>query len=132
MNAKTLSAVFPIILKNDGKNIKILLHRRQNTGYQDGKMDIAGSGHVDEGETARIAVVRECKEESNQIISGLKFVGLAKYTEMNAVIYYTFLKEEEPFIENNEIKELIWWKPGEEIGETCSDSMKFIELYREN
>jgi 8-oxo-dGTP pyrophosphatase MutT (NUDIX family) len=39
------------------------LHRRQNTGYQDGKWDIAGSGHVDEGETAMDAVVRECGEE---------------------------------------------------------------------
>lgn len=41
----------------------ILLHRRKNTGYEDGKWDIAGSGHVDEDETAQTAVIRECQEE---------------------------------------------------------------------
>jgi mutator protein MutT len=60
---KALSAIFPIILKADGESTEILLHRRKNTGYQDGKWDISGSGHVDEGETAQSAVIRECKEE---------------------------------------------------------------------
>lgn len=60
---KALSAVFPIITRSDGTACKILLHRRTNTGYQDGKWDISGSGHVDEDETARAAVIRECKEE---------------------------------------------------------------------
>ena len=60
---RTFSAIFPFILETDGEKTKILLHRRQNTGYQDGKWDIAGSGHVDEGETAQSAVIRECKEE---------------------------------------------------------------------
>ena len=40
-----------------------MLHRRQNTGYQDGKWDIAGSGRVDKGETPQHAVARECEEE---------------------------------------------------------------------
>ena len=60
---KSLSAIFPLILRKNGDSSEILLHRRQNTGYQDGKWDIAGSGHVDEGETAQMAVVRECREE---------------------------------------------------------------------
>lgn len=60
---KTLSAVFPIILRGAGAGRQILLHRRANTGYMDGYLDIAGSGHVDEGETARQAVARECREE---------------------------------------------------------------------
>ena len=58
---RALSAIFPVILDEGGT--KILMHRRENTGYQDGKWDIAASGHVDEGETASQAVVRECKEE---------------------------------------------------------------------
>ena len=60
---KSFSAIFPIILNSVNDDIQILLHRRQNTGYQDGKWDIAGSGHVNQYETAQSAVVRECKEE---------------------------------------------------------------------
>ena len=76
---KALSAVFPLILKNDGAGTEILLHRRQNTGYEDGKWDIAASGHVDEGETASAAVIRECKEEIGIEVSAaaINFVHLS-------------------------------------------------------
>lgn len=60
---KTLSAVFPLIMREQDGIIQILLHKRLNTGYQDGKWDCAGSGHVDEGETMKMAVVREMFEE---------------------------------------------------------------------
>lgn len=60
---RAYSAVLPIILITDGAKTQILLHRRKNTGYQDGRWDFAGSGHIDEGETARAAAVRECEEE---------------------------------------------------------------------
>lgn len=60
---KTLSAIFPVILRTVNDKQQVLLHQRKNTGYMDGMWDFAGSGHVDEGETARQAVVRECKEE---------------------------------------------------------------------
>ena len=33
---RTLSAVFPIILRREGGRTQILLHLRQNTGYMDG------------------------------------------------------------------------------------------------
>jgi len=76
---KSLSAIFPLILKTEGTSTQVLLHRRQNTGYQDGKWDIAGSGHVDEGETAQSAVVRECEEELGIKVKSvdLKFVHLS-------------------------------------------------------
>ena len=57
------SAVFPLLLREHNGKREVLLHRRHNTGYMDGKWDIAGSGHVDEGETARQALARECAEE---------------------------------------------------------------------
>lgn len=60
---RTLSAVFPVILREKGGKTEVLLARRMNTGYMDGLWDLAGSGHVDEGETALQAVVRECLEE---------------------------------------------------------------------
>jgi len=76
---RTFSAVFPVITRTDGEKTEILLHRRQNTGYQDGKWDIAGSGHVDEGETARMAAARECKEELGieVDVDDLRFVRLS-------------------------------------------------------
>ena len=57
------SAVFPLLLRERNGKREVLLHRRHNTGYMDGKWDIAGSGHVDEDETARQALARECAEE---------------------------------------------------------------------
>jgi 8-oxo-dGTP diphosphatase len=60
---KTLSAVFPMIMRMTGGNREVLLHKRANTGYMDGMWDFAGSGHVDANETAKQAVLRECKEE---------------------------------------------------------------------
>lgn len=92
------------------------------------KWELTG-GCMEQDESPKECVIRECKEESNQNISDLKFVGLATYTNMNAAIYYTFLKKEELFIENDEIKELKWWKFGEEIDDTCDDSMEFIKIY---
>ncbi len=62
-HCKTLSAVFPLIIREENGIIQILLHKRFNTGYQDGKWDCAGSGHVDEGETMKMAVAREVFEE---------------------------------------------------------------------
>ena len=60
---RSYSAVFPILLRDGKDGREVLLHLRQNTGYMDGTWDFAGSGHVDENETARQAVARECQEE---------------------------------------------------------------------
>ena len=59
---RSYSAVFPILLREGANGQEVLLHLRQNTGYMDGCWDFAGSGHVDENETARQAVARECLE----------------------------------------------------------------------
>ena len=60
---RAYSAVFPILLRQTPAGQEVLLHLRQNTGYMDGTWDFAGSGHVDENESAREAVCRECREE---------------------------------------------------------------------
>lgn len=59
MRHKTLSAVFVLIMQKN----KILLQKRQNTGYADGKYDLAASGHVEKNESLKEAVIRETYEE---------------------------------------------------------------------
>ena len=86
---KSLSAIFPLVLKDEGACTQILLHRRQNTGYQDGKWDIAASGHVDKDETAKAAVIRECKEEIgiNVKMEDLTFVHLSHRLSKDRTYY---------------------------------------------
>ena len=88
MAFKSYSAIFPIILSNNGQ--KILLHLRQNTGYQDGKWDTAASGHVDAAESAKQATVRECKEEIGITTTEdqLEFVHLSHHFSESGRTYY--------------------------------------------
>jgi len=101
--------------------------------------ELAG-GVIEQGESSRDCVIRECREESNQEISDLRFVGLAKllmgkneYRENDSVefsaVYHAFLDKENPFAENDEIKELRWWKPVGGIADFCRESMEMIGRY---
>lgn len=58
---KFLSAVYLIIRNNEGK---ILLQRRQNTKLWPGFLALP-AGHIDSGENAYEALIREAKEELN-------------------------------------------------------------------
>jgi len=116
---KSLSAIFPIILQEKDDSIQILLHRRQNTGYQDGKWDIAASGHVDEGETAKMAVVRECAEELgiDVKIKDLSFVHLShRVSNTGGRTYYDIYFVVNKYhgipkvIEPDKCSELRWFK----------------------
>ncbi|MCL2274540.1 MAG: NUDIX domain-containing protein [Defluviitaleaceae bacterium] len=76
-------------MRNEKASTEILLHRRQNTGFQDGKWDIAGSGHVDKNETAQAALIRECKEEIDIDVKpgDIDFVHLSHRLSKDRVYY---------------------------------------------
>lgn len=57
---KIIPSVY-LILERDGK---VLLGRRQNTGYEDGNYGLGAAGHAEEGETLREAMIREAWEEA--------------------------------------------------------------------
>ncbi len=57
------SAVYLIVRKEN----KVLLARRFNTGWMDGKYTLP-AGHIDGNETAQMAMSREAKEEINLTI----------------------------------------------------------------
>lgn len=69
---KTLAAVMVFLADNN----RILLQKRQNTGFSDGKWDFAASGHVDENETMKESAIRELREEAGVIAEDIEFMGL--------------------------------------------------------
>jgi ADP-ribose pyrophosphatase len=113
---KSFSAVFPIIIEKNENKEMVLIHRRENTGYQDGKWDIAGSGHVDEGETAKEAAVRECKEELGIDVKteDIEFVHLSHRFTENRTYYDIYFRVNHyrgrpAIMEPEKCSELMWF-----------------------
>lgn len=83
-------AVFLILTKIIAGKQYILLQRRYNTGFADGKYDLACSGHLEEGESIRIALIRETKEEIGITISekNLKLINImhADFKDTNYIM----------------------------------------------
>lgn len=64
---KLIPEVYLILIKDD----KILLSRRFQTGYEDGKYSMI-AGHADGNETMREAIIREAREEASIKINPTK------------------------------------------------------------
>ncbi len=73
------------------KSGKILLQRRFNTGWEDGKYTLI-SGHLDGNETVKQATIREAKEEAGIIIKseGLHVVHTMHRKSNNNLEYIDF------------------------------------------
>lgn len=61
---KNTAASYLLLIKNE----KILLLRRHNTGYEDGKYSLP-AGHVDAGETFTQCIIREACEEIDIVLA---------------------------------------------------------------
>jgi len=60
---KNIPASYLVLIKDN----KVLLQRRFNTGYEDGKYSMV-AGHVDKGENFTEAIIREAKEEAGILL----------------------------------------------------------------
>ncbi|MCW6676878.1 NUDIX domain-containing protein [Aerococcaceae bacterium NML180378] len=87
MRYMTKSASFVLFVKEH----QVLLQKRQNTGYMDGFWDLGVSGHVEEGETARGAALRETLEEVGVVLSPERFdLATVIHNVHNGEVYYNF------------------------------------------
>ena len=75
---KLVATVHIFLMKND---TEILLLRRFNTGYEDGKYSVI-AGHIDGNEEVKTAAIREAKEEAGIEIqpSEIEVVGVMHRT----------------------------------------------------
>ena len=96
------------------RNSSVLLSRRQNTGYEDGKLSVP-AGHVEPGESVTAAALREAQEEVGLQLSieRLHVVGVmhrkADEGRVDFFLAYPLLPRERP--ENTEpekCSELLW------------------------
>jgi 8-oxo-dGTP pyrophosphatase MutT (NUDIX family) len=90
---RTRAAVILLLFREQAGQTEILLQRRQNTGYADGLWDSAASGHIEEKESLRQALVREAYEELGITIypDNLQFVTVIhKFIPELDDAYFTF------------------------------------------
>lgn len=83
-----IGAVSVILIKNN----KIFLQKRINTGWGDGKYCLIG-GHLNGGETAREAAIRETAEEAGVKVSSkdLKFFNVSHVITNAERIHFAFV-----------------------------------------
>lgn len=60
---KIRCAVFLILTKRENDREYVLLQRRFNTGLLDGQYNVSASGHLEQNESLKDAMIREAKEE---------------------------------------------------------------------
>jgi 8-oxo-dGTP diphosphatase len=131
---KIVPAVYLFLIK-DGQT---LLCRRCNTGFCDGQYSLI-SGHFELGESARVAMQREAKEEAgmNINIEDLKLVhvvsrGLKNSDNERIDLFFT-LKEwssEPKNMEPDKCDDMRWF-PLNNLPENTADLIKqFIECYQ--
>ena len=111
-------AVFLILTREIEGQTQILLQKRCNTGYMDGKYDTACSGHLEKGESLSMALCREAKEEINLDIQekNLELVSIIHpYQEDYINVFFTTNKYTgtPKIMEPNKCDDLQWFNINE-------------------
>lgn len=114
---RTKSAVF--LMVTDGR--RVLLQKRRNTGFLDGYYDMTASGHIEEGESATKAMIREASEECGLTLqpSDFRFFTVIHGNMYGDVYYYFYFVhmlqegEEIRIREEEKIEELRWFSVDE-------------------
>jgi 8-oxo-dGTP pyrophosphatase MutT (NUDIX family) len=110
---KAFLACYLVLIRNG----KILLSKRANTGYQDGKYSMV-AGHFEGGETVWEALIREVKEESGISLDpkGLKVVHIMHRLDIDReyVDFYVLsdTTEEPRNLEPEKCDGLAWFNRG--------------------
>jgi len=137
----TKSAVMLFLFKENGTEQEILLQKRFNTGYLDGMWDCSASGHVEENESMKMALLREAKEEINIDIElrNIHFATIMhKYTPTSGNIYYNgyfFVNQYEgnPIInEPQKCSDLCWFSLQKLPDDFIPDRLQALNNYLAN
>ena len=119
------------------KNNKILLLRRFNTGYEDGKYGLP-AGHIEENETLTAGTCREIKEEVgvNLIPKDIKLVHIMHRKENDIRMDFFFTvntRHTDPKnMEPDKCDDLQWFSIGDLPKNTIPYIKAAIENYRNN
>ena len=127
--------VLMLMKKTDGK-LRVLLQRRQNTGFADGLLDLSCSGHVEKGEAMSDTVLRECCEELGLSIKreNLRFVCFIHKRDGDKIYYYGYFVcddfEGEPRImESEKCSQLLWAELDNLPEDVIPDRKEAIKAY---
>lgn len=122
-------AVHIFIFRND----EILLLRRSNTGYEDGKLSVV-AGHVEPGETVTEAAIRESREEVGLEVSRdrVRVVGVmhrkAEDERIDFFLSYRLGGEDPRNAEAGKCSELVWAK----VSALPDDTIPYVRAAIEN
>ena len=114
----------------------VLLLRRSNTGYEDGKLSVV-AGHVEPGETVTQAAIRESREEVglDVVPDRLHVVGVmhrkSEDERIDFFLTYRIESEEPRNVETDKCSELVWARPSELPDDTIPYVRAALENFQE-
>lgn len=134
---KTPSAVILMLIRNINGKEQILLQKRKNTGFMDGYYDFGASGHVEDKETMKMALIREAKEEIGIKIDerDVEFVTMLhdihKNIYFNAYFKVTKWEGDPRISEVDKIEEIKWFDIDNLPNNLIENRRKAIKNYKD-